>query len=77
VVLCFIKLLRLSYTNYSVYESKALVASSNNKRLPSLKIALAMAILCFYPPEIYAPFGPTDLLNPFPASRPLVSPASN
>lgn len=30
-------------------------------------IALAMATLCFCPPEIWPPFTPTPLLNPYPS----------
>jgi hypothetical protein len=29
-------------------------------------MALAMAILCFWPPEIYVPLAPTCLSNPLP-----------
>ena len=64
VVLPCINLFKLSYTNYSLPASNALVASSNSKRFEFLRIALAMAILCFYPPDIYVPFGPTCLSNP-------------
>jgi hypothetical protein len=43
---------RDSYTIFSLTESKALVASSKRRILGYLRIALAIAILCFYPPEI-------------------------
>lgn len=52
VVLLTINAFRLSYTNYSLAASKALVASSRSNKLQSLNIALAIAILYFYPPEI-------------------------
>ena len=61
VVLSFIILFRLSWTISSDLASNALVASSNNKMLAFLKTALAIAILYFYPPEIYDPLGPTLL----------------
>ena len=46
-------------------ESKAEVASSSNKILGFLKIALAIATLCFWPPDIWLPFTPTPRLNPY------------
>lgn len=61
-------LLRLSYTISSDLASNALVASSNKSIFAFLSTALAIAILYFYPPDIYDPFGPTLLWNPFPKS---------
>jgi hypothetical protein len=40
------------------------VASSKMRILGSLIRALAMAILCFYPPESLTPLSPTMVLNP-------------
>jgi hypothetical protein len=48
---------------FSVAKSKALVASSNNNILGSFKIALAIAILYFYPPDIYSPYLPQYVSN--------------
>ena len=47
VVFELIMVLRLSYTNFSLAESNALVASSNNKIFDYLRIALAIATLYF------------------------------
>ena len=48
----------------SLYESKALVASSNNKTCGSRIRARAIAIRCFSPPDKCDPFMPT--LVPYP-----------
>jgi len=45
--------------------SKAEVASSKSNIFGFLIIALAMATLCFCPPEIWDPFTPTFLSKPF------------
>lgn len=66
VVLPSIILSKLSYTIASFLESKAEVASSNNNILGFLIIALAIAILYFYPPDNYPPLFPTNLLYPLP-----------
>ena len=52
LVLFSINALRLAWTNYSLAESKALVASSSNKMFEFFRMALAIAILCFWPPDI-------------------------
>lgn len=46
------------YTILSLIKSSADVASSSNNTLGLLMIALAMAILCFYPPERVCPAVP-------------------
>jgi len=53
------------YTSYSLFLSRALVASSKSSILGFLTKALAIAILCFYPPESYPPALPTEVLMPF------------
>lgn len=55
--------LRVYSTYYSVVRSNALVASSSNKIFGLRMTALAMAILCFWPPESCAPFEPTTVSN--------------
>ena len=46
---------------FSLSESRAEVASSNNKS-DGLRInARAIAILCFWPPDINVPFSPTNV----------------
>lgn len=45
-------------------ESRELVASSRINILGFLIKALAIAILCLYPPLSSSPFGPTLVLNP-------------
>mmetsp|Transcript_19074 Transcript_19074/g.32104 ORF Transcript_19074/g.32104 Transcript_19074/m.32104 type:complete len:88 (-) Transcript_19074:81-344(-) len=47
------------WTSASDSESKAEVASSNNKMRQSVNRALAIASLCFWPPETLTPFSPT------------------
>lgn len=44
--------------------SNAEVASSKSKIYGFLIIALAMATLCFCPPDIWEPLIPTSLSNP-------------
>uniref|UniRef100_A0A0A9HLT3 Uncharacterized protein n=1 Tax=Arundo donax TaxID=35708 RepID=A0A0A9HLT3_ARUDO len=51
VVLPTMILFNASCTTRSDSTSKALVASSNRRIFGFLRIALAMAILCFWPPE--------------------------
>ena len=48
--------------SFSVLESSALVASSNTNILGSWYSALAIPILCFWPPEILTPLSPTKVL---------------
>lgn len=52
-----------SYTMLSLYESSAEVASSKTRILGSLISALAMAILCFYPPDNLTPFSPKTVYS--------------
>lgn len=57
-VLFFIIFFKESCTTISLCSSKALVASSNRKIFVFLIISIAIAILCFWPPEIWFPFDP-------------------
>uniref|UniRef100_I1NY28 Uncharacterized protein n=1 Tax=Oryza glaberrima TaxID=4538 RepID=I1NY28_ORYGL len=50
---------RASCTMRSDSVSNALVASSRSRILGDLRIALAIAILCFCPPDIWTPHSPT------------------
>lgn len=50
------------YCTFSLSVSKADVASSNNKIFGFLTKALAMAILCFWPPDNCTPFSPALVL---------------
>uniref|UniRef100_A0A0D9WCH4 Uncharacterized protein n=1 Tax=Leersia perrieri TaxID=77586 RepID=A0A0D9WCH4_9ORYZ len=59
VVRFVMTLSRASCTTLSDSVSKALVASSNSRILGSLRIALAIAILCFWPPDNCVPCSPT------------------
>uniref|UniRef100_A0A0D9VD61 Uncharacterized protein n=1 Tax=Leersia perrieri TaxID=77586 RepID=A0A0D9VD61_9ORYZ len=52
---------RASCTTRSDSVSNALVASSRSRILGDFKIALAIAILCFCPPDIWIPRSPTYL----------------
>mmetsp|Transcript_36248 Transcript_36248/g.59556 ORF Transcript_36248/g.59556 Transcript_36248/m.59556 type:complete len:85 (-) Transcript_36248:2931-3185(-) len=52
-------------TKYSLSESNAEVASSNNKIAGRLSKARAMAILCRCPPLSLPPNSPTDVSYPF------------
>ena len=51
-----------SVINLSDSESKAEVASSSIKNGEFFKIALAMAILCFCPPDSNVPLSPMTVL---------------
>ncbi|KAF6167538.1 hypothetical protein GIB67_031739, partial [Kingdonia uniflora] len=53
-----------SYTTHSDSASSALVASSRSRIRGSFRIALAIATLCFCPPESCAPCSPTEVSNP-------------
>jgi hypothetical protein len=64
VVLFVMTLSRASCTILSDSASRALVASSNSRILGSFRIALAMAILCFCPPESCVPCSPTEVSKP-------------
>jgi len=44
----------------SVFVSRALVASSNNSNPGALSKVLAMATLCFSPPDNFRPLSPTS-----------------
>ena len=55
---------RACWTMRSDSESKALVASSRRRIRGRLIMALAMAILCFCPPDIWTPLSPTCLIGP-------------
>uniref|UniRef100_A0A9I9EAC6 Uncharacterized protein n=1 Tax=Cucumis melo TaxID=3656 RepID=A0A9I9EAC6_CUCME len=59
VVRPIIKRSRASCTSFSDSESNALVASSKSRIAGFLSIALAIAILCFCPPESCSPLSPT------------------
>ncbi len=61
---CTITRSRASWTTCSDSASKALVASSSSKIFGSFTIALAIATLCFCPPESCTPRSPTVVLNP-------------
>lgn len=50
---------------YSLVLSSALVASSKNNTLGFLSNALAIANLCFCPPDNYEPEEPTYVSRPF------------
>ena len=50
--------------DFSVFESKADVASSKIKILGFLRSALAIATLCFSPPESFRPLSPTIVSYP-------------
>uniref|UniRef100_A0A7C9F2E3 Uncharacterized protein n=1 Tax=Opuntia streptacantha TaxID=393608 RepID=A0A7C9F2E3_OPUST len=53
-----------SWSTHSDSASRALVASSSRRMAGSLSTALAMAILCFCPPESWTPRSPTAVLYP-------------
>mmetsp|Transcript_4237 Transcript_4237/g.6693 ORF Transcript_4237/g.6693 Transcript_4237/m.6693 type:complete len:106 (-) Transcript_4237:517-834(-) len=53
-----------AWTNPSLSASRAEVASSKSKSLGSFIKALAMAILCFCPPDSRTPFSPTAVSSP-------------
>lgn len=65
VVLLSIILSKHSTTFFSFYESNAEVASSSKSIVGFRSIALAIASLCFCPPDIEPPFTPTILLKLF------------
>ena len=54
---------RADWTMASDSLSRADVASSSNKILGFLRMALAMATLCFWPPDIWPPPSPTRVSN--------------
>ena len=56
-----IEQINLTCTRYSLSESRALVASSNSRTLGFINRALAIAILCFWPPESLSPRSPTTV----------------
>lgn len=62
VLLSFCAFSRASCTIPSLCASSAEVASSNSNNFGSLTKALAMAILCFWPPESWEPLSPTNVL---------------
>ena len=63
IVLSLFKLLIDSITSFSVSESKADVASSKISKCGSLYSALAIPILCLWPPESWTPLSPTLVLT--------------
>lgn len=65
IIICVIltELLRLFSNESSVYLSKADVASSKISIFGFLIIALAIATLCFCPPDKRLPLEPTDLFQ--------------
>mmetsp|Transcript_7444 Transcript_7444/g.11238 ORF Transcript_7444/g.11238 Transcript_7444/m.11238 type:complete len:131 (+) Transcript_7444:2192-2584(+) len=58
---CFLRLSRAFWTRTSLSLSSALVASSRSRILGSRTRALAIAILCFCPPDICRPPSPTSV----------------
>mmetsp|Transcript_13373 Transcript_13373/g.23681 ORF Transcript_13373/g.23681 Transcript_13373/m.23681 type:complete len:114 (+) Transcript_13373:3432-3773(+) len=54
---------KAAWTRRSLAVSKAEVASSNNKILGFFKMALAIAMRCFWPPDIWVPRSPTWVSN--------------
>lgn len=50
---------KITSQTLSVIESKLDVASSNTKMGESFKTALAIATLCFSPPDNFSPLSPT------------------
>jgi len=65
VVIPWIQLFKLSSTLLSVSASRALVDSSSNRITGFLIKQRAIAILCFWPPDIWDPFCPTCFYNPY------------
>mmetsp|Transcript_25789 Transcript_25789/g.31795 ORF Transcript_25789/g.31795 Transcript_25789/m.31795 type:complete len:82 (-) Transcript_25789:2049-2294(-) len=64
VVLFFPTSFRLFIISISVCESKELVGSSHNKIGAFLRIARAIATLCFSPPDNFKPLSPTIVSYP-------------
>lgn len=64
VVLLWEMLSRVFWINFSFFLSKAEVASSNRRICGFLRSALAIAILCFCPPDNWPPPEPTKVLIP-------------
>ena len=64
MVFLFDNFLRDFSIDFSVLESKADVASSKIKIFGFLRSALAMATLCFSPPESFRPLSPTIVSYP-------------
>ncbi len=62
VVRPFIRFVSASLTRFSDFESSEEVASSRISILGFRRIALAMAILCFSPPDNFVPLSPTGSL---------------
>ncbi|PON42697.1 hypothetical protein TorRG33x02_265050 [Trema orientale] len=63
-----------SCSTHSDSASRALVASSKRSIVGSLRTALAIAILCFWPPESWTPLSPTGVL--YPSGNPLTKPCT-
>ena len=63
-VLFFAKLFNETFISFSVRVSKELVASSKIRIGGFFKRVLAMATLCFSPPESFKPLSPTTVLMP-------------
>ena len=59
------RLLNVFWIPFSFFLSKADVASSRISKLGFFAMALAIAILCFCPPENWAPPAPTYVSSPF------------
>ena len=59
VVIPFVTLFKVFWISLSFLRSRAEVASSKSNILGFLRSALAIAILCFWPPEIWPPPDPT------------------
>ena len=62
---------KLVWISFSVFVSKADVASSNKNILGSFSSALAIATRCFSPPESFNPLSPTGVL--YPSGRPIIN----
>ena len=52
--------LRLAWISFSVWVSRAEVASSKSRMAGRLRMVRAMATRCFSPPDSFSPRSPTD-----------------
>lgn len=65
VVIFYDNLDSVFWIYFSFTLSRAEVASSNINNCGFLRMARAIAILCFCPPDIWVPEAPTKVSNPF------------
>ena len=65
VVIFYDNLDNVFWISFSFTLSRAEVASSKIKSWGFLRIARAIAILCFCPPDIWVPEAPTNVSKPF------------